>query len=81
MGSTPTVYVGPGVHQHPPQRTGNPPGEIQRTLNTHVQDTVQWQQQWQLQQQQQWVQTNAMLKQQHDQQLAYWQSQGYNPRP
>ena len=37
-------------------------GEIQNTLNTHVQDMAQWQ----LQQQQQMTQMNALLKQKYD---------------
>ena len=52
-------------------------GEIQNMLNIHVQDTTQWQ----LQRQQQMAQMNALLKQQHDTQLTYWWSMGYNPRP
>jgi len=39
-------------------------GEIQNTLNTHVQDTTQWQQQQQ-------QQMSTLLKQQHDYAMAY----------
>jgi hypothetical protein len=42
-------------------------GEIQNTLNTHVQDTRQWHQQ----QQQQFADINALLRQQHEAQGAY----------
>ena len=52
-------------------------GEIQNTLNTHVQDTRQWH----LQQQQQFVDINALLRQQQEAQAAYWRSMGYNPGP
>ena len=52
-------------------------GEIQNTLETHVQDTTQWRQQ----QHQQMMDMNALLKQQHDYMMGYWQSQGYNPGP
>jgi len=49
--------------------------EIQNTLNTHVQDSVQWHQQ----QQQQMAQMNAMLQLQREQQAAYWRYMGFNP--
>ena len=53
-------------------------------LNTHVSDTTQWHQQqqhWQQQHHQQMMQMNALLKQQYDQMMGYWQHQGYNPGP
>jgi len=37
--------------------------------------------QWQLKQQQLMAQVNALLKQQHNQHMAYWQSMGYNLEP
>ena len=52
-------------------------GEIQNTLNTHVQDTRQWH----LHQQQQFIDINALLRQQQEAQAAYWRSIGYNPEP
>ena len=52
-------------------------GEIQNTLNTHVQDMRQWH----VQQQQQFADINALLRQQQEAQAAYWQSMGYNPGP
>jgi hypothetical protein len=42
-------------------------GEIQNTLNTHVQSTTQWHQQ----QQQQFTDINALLRQQQEAQVAY----------
>jgi hypothetical protein len=42
-------------------------GEIQNTLNTHVQSTTQWHQQ----QQQQFTDINALLRQQQEAQAAY----------
>jgi hypothetical protein len=60
-------------------------GEIQNMLNTHLPDTTQWhqqqQQQWQQQHHQQMMQLNALLKQQHDQMMGYWQHLGHNSGP
>jgi hypothetical protein len=46
------------------------------TLDTYVQET-----QWQQQTGQQMAQMNALLQQQDEQRMPYWQSLGYNPRP
>ena len=64
-------------------------GELQNTLNVHVQQSTDWwqqQQQWQDQQQQlhnlqmeQITQMNERMRMQHEQQPAYWRSLGYNP--
>jgi hypothetical protein len=49
-----------------------------------MQTTVDWRQQqsqWQQHQQQEMAQINALLKQQHDQQMAYWRYHRYKYNP
>jgi hypothetical protein len=52
-------------------------GNIQNTLNTHVQNTTHWHEE----QQQEMAQINERLQQQHEQQMAFWRHMGFYPGP
>jgi hypothetical protein len=52
-------------------------GNIQNTLNTHVQNTTHWHEE----QQQKMAQINERLQQQHKQHTTFWRHMGFYPRP